>query len=275
MHSPNPPDGKLSPDAGPQVAATVRLLHRRRGWALTALGSFVGFVAYAIIGSQLFPNASGALAAISGLVVILLMGLTLTGLIVAAVDTAHLRRRDPATRAHAAGRAAHYPLRAHAYRYPPRHRTSWLFSWVVLAVWLVLMVTLLPNQVNAVAYLAGAGHEVTFFPTSYGQNCGRGGCSTVTNGLLATGGSGIRATWPGQAPLGSPFTVREPVWTGWGSPAQLVDGTTGAVVSVIVGLIFDLVTVLIIFALVKLVRQLLQRRRQAAGSVTAMPSGAA
>jgi hypothetical protein len=252
-----------SPESEPDVAATVRLLHRRRGWAWTGAGSLAGLVMYAIIGAHLFPNPTGAMAGVSAVVVLGLLALAVTGLIVAVVDTVRLHRRDTTVRVHAARRTSHYPVVAHAYRYPSRHRISAVFGKLMLAFWLILTVAFLPDQVNAVAYLAGAGPTATFFPSSYGQDCGRSGCSTVTNGILVIGGSGIRATWPGRAPLGLPFTVRAPVWDGWGS-AQIVGDTPNAIAAIVVGAIFDSVAAIAVIAGVTTVRYMLRRRRQAA-----------
>ncbi len=256
------------PDTDREVAATVRLLHRRRGWAWICVASLVGLVVYAVIGAHLFPNPAGAMAAVSGVIAALLLALAAAGLIVAVVDTVRLHRRGATVRAQAMGRTSHHPVLAHAYRYPPRHRISGWSGRLVLVFWLGLTVAFLPDQVNAVAYLAGAGTSATFFPSSYGQDCGRSGCSTVTNGTLVMGGSGVHATWPGQAPLGLPFTVRAPVWDGWGS-AQLVADTGNAVGTVIVGLLFDAVGVVAVIAFIALARHWLRRRRQAAVPVTA------
>jgi hypothetical protein len=44
----------------------------------------------------------------------------------------------------------HYPVRAHAYRYPPRHRWTWVFSWLVMAILLGLGVVALPALVDGV-----------------------------------------------------------------------------------------------------------------------------
>ena len=85
-----------------------------------------------------------------------------------------------------------------------------MFSWLVMAILLGLGVVALPALVNGVAYLAGAENTATFVPTSYGQMCGRGGCSTITNGYLGTGSNA--APPPGRAryrsacrsPCGSP-----------------------------------------------------------------------
>jgi hypothetical protein len=248
----------------------VRLLHRRRGWAWTAVGSLAGLVVDTAIGAHFFPNATGAVGAVSGVIVLMLLALAAVGLIVAVVDTVRLHRRDAAIRARASGRASHYPVLAHAYRYPPRHRISGLFARLLLAGWLGLTVASLPDQVNAVAYLADAGSTATFFPSSYGQECGRSGCSTVTSGTLVTGGSGstIRATWPGRAPLDLPFTVRAPVWDGWGS-AHLVADTGDAVATIIAGAIFDFIAVIAVIAIITTVRHLLRRRRQSPVPLTA------
>jgi hypothetical protein len=262
-------NGEPSPDSRPEVAATVRLLHRRRGWAWTAAGSFIGLCVYAVIGSHFFPNPPGAAGAVNGLAVIVLLGLTIVGLVVAIVDTVRLHRLAPETKAHALGRTSHHPVIAHAYRYPPHHRFSWVFSRLLLAAWVALTIGFLPAQVNSAAYLVGAGHNVTFLPQSYGQDCGRSGCTTVTNGILATGGSGTKATWPGQAPLDLPFTVRGPVWSGWGS-VQLVGDTAGAVIMVIFGLFLDAVSVLAVISIIKFMQhwmaRQMQRRRQPAAA---------
>ena len=44
----------------PEVDATVRLLHRRRGWGWTGGGSLLALVVFSVIGSHLWANASGA-----------------------------------------------------------------------------------------------------------------------------------------------------------------------------------------------------------------------
>jgi hypothetical protein len=45
-------------------------------------------------------------------------------------------------------------LRAHAYSYPPRHRFTWIFSWVVTAILLGIGVAALPGQLGR--QMAGA-----------------------------------------------------------------------------------------------------------------------
>jgi hypothetical protein len=137
-----------------------------------------------------------------------------------------------------------------------------VFSWLVMAIVLGLGVAALPALVDGVAYLAGAENTATFVPTSYGQECARGGCSTVTNGYLGTGSNAAPATWPRQVPIGLPFTVREPVWN-WGFGAQLIDGDGSAIAYIFVGVLLDGFSALILFAAYKTVRHWQQHRRQA------------
>lgn len=254
--------------SAPGTAETERLLHRRHGWAWTTVLSLIGLVGYAVIGAHFFPGATGALADVSAAIVAGLLALAAAGLVVVLVDTVRLHRLDATMRAAARGRVSHYPVVAHAYRYPPKHRISALFGKLLLAGWIVLTISFLPSQVNAVAFLAGAGGTGTFFPVSYAQECGRGGCTTVTNGNLVTGATTASATWPGQAPLDLPFTVRTPAWNGWGS-VQLVGNDENAVVSIIVGLLFDTVAVVAVFAFAVMVRHWLTRLHQPAASVAA------
>ncbi len=248
----------------PEVDAAVRLLHRRRGWGWTGGGSLLALVVFSVIGSHLWANASGALGVISGLVVLVLLALTVAGLVMAVVDTVRLHRRDGAVRDQARMRTFHHSLIAHAYRYPPRHHLSAWFSRLLLLGCLVLAIGYLPDQVNGVAYLAGAAPTATFFPTSYGQDCGRSGCSTVTNGTLFQDGRGIPASWPGTASLGLPMTVRAPVWDGWGTTVSLTGDTTNAIIAIIVGLFLDAFGVLAGLALIKMTQHWLKRRRQPA-----------
>ena len=63
--------------------------------------------------------------------------------------------------------------RAYACRYPPKHRWTWVLSWLVMAILLGLGVAAVPALI-------------------YGQICGRSGCSTVTDGYLQTSGGGRR-----------------------------------------------------------------------------------
>jgi hypothetical protein len=213
-------------------------------------------------------GADGPLGDVSAAIVAALLGLIVVGLIVAIVDTVKLHRLDGQARAQARSRTVHHPLVAHAYRYPPKHPVAGVFGKVLLVFWIVLTISFLPNQVNAVAFLAGAGSNTTFFPSSYAQQCGRGGCTTVTDGTIASGARTVDATFPYQIPLDQPVTVRAPVWPGWGS-VTLVGDTGNAVVSIVVGLFFDFIAVIAIYSFVVMIRHWLLRRSGSAASVAA------
>jgi hypothetical protein len=253
--------GSASTDADPEVAAVVRLLHRRRGWIWATVISVVAWLTVAGLLGSLAPNATGAGVGVAAVFVLLLTVVAIVGLVASVVDTVRLHRCDAGVRQRAAPRAAHYPARAHAYSYPPRHRFSWVFGWIVMLILLGIGVPALPGLVNGVAYLAGAESGSTFLPVSYGQDCGRSGCSTVTNGVLANGAS---VTWPGQAPLGLAFPVREPLWD-WGFGSELIDGDGTAIVYIIAGVLLDGLSVLVLVHLVKLVPRWLRHRRQGRG----------
>jgi hypothetical protein len=253
-------------ESGPAVAAAVRLLHRRRGWIWATVLSVVAFlVACGLLGS-LAPNASGAGLGVASVFILLLAATAVVGLVASIVDTVRLHRLDPGVRAQATPRTVHHPVRAHAYGYPPRHRWTWVFSWLVMVILLGLGVATLPALVDGVAFLAGAENTTIFVPTSYGQSCGRGGCSTVTNGYLGTGSAAAPATWPGQVPLGLPFTVREPMWN-FGFGSQLIDGDGSAIAYIVLGVLMDGFSALIVYAGYKVVRQWVRRRRQPASGL--------
>jgi hypothetical protein len=224
-----------------------------------------------LLGS-LAPNASGAGLAVSAVFILLLTAVGVVALVASVVDTVRLRQRDAGVRRQAMHRTAHYPLRAHAYSYPPRHRFTWAFSWVMMLILLGIGVASLPGLVDGVAYLAGAESGSTFLPVSYGQVCGRSGCSTVTYGVLANGAS---VTWPDQVPLGQAFAVREPLWN-WGFGSQMIDGDGTAIVTIVAGAAFNVFGVFILIHLVKLARRWLRHRqvgRPMAG-VTQLPGQA-
>jgi hypothetical protein len=256
-------------DSDPEVAATVRLLHRRRGWVWTTVISVAAWLTACGLLGSLAPNASGAGLAVAAIFILLLTAVAVVALVASMVDTVRLHRRDAGVRRQALRRTRHFPVRAHAYSYPPRHRFTWVFSWVMMAILLGIGVASLPGLVDGVAYLAGAENSSTFLPLSYGQVCGRGGCSTVTYGVLSTGAS---VTWPDQVPLGQSFAVREPLWD-WGFGAQMIDGDGSAIGTIVAGVLFNLFGVFILVHLVKLARRWLRHRqlgRQMA-SVTRLP----
>lgn len=251
MHSTAPRDGKRSSGQSPETGNAVRLLHRRRGWAWTACVSLIGLVVYVIIGAHFFENLTGALGVISVIPVFALIALALTGLVVVIVDTVRLHRHEPDVRASAKAGTSHHPLYAHAYRYPPRHRGSWLFGLFMLFFLALPAILYLPRQVNGFAYVAGAGRQDTFVATSYHQVCGRGGCSTVTDGYLQNTGADV--TWTGQVPLGQSFSVRDPTWD-WGSGRTLISGTGDAIGVIVLSLFFDFLAGLMLLAVVMIAR---------------------
>jgi hypothetical protein len=284
-----------SATTSPEVTATVRLLHRRRGWIWTAVGSAAAWlVTLGLLGS-LDPNASGAAIAVPAIFVLLLTAVFVVALVASIVDTVRLHRISPDVRSRAVGHVAHHPARAHAYRYPPRHRFTWVFAWVFMLILLGIGVAVLPGFVDGVAYLAGGESNATFVPVSYGQHCSRSGCSTVTNGYLESGsaafsgagsgssgslggapggsvGGGPSVTWPGQVPLGQPFTVRAPLMD-WGFGSTLIDGDGTAIGYIFAGVLLDGGAVFVLFAAYKLGRNWLRHRRRA--TVTGVPGVAA
>jgi hypothetical protein len=250
--------GSSATDPDPAVAAAVRLLHRRRGWIWATVISAVAWVAAAGLLGALAPDGSGPGATVGSIFVLLLTVAVIVGLVASVVDTVLLRRRYADVRQQAGARTAHYPARAHASSYPPRHRFTLMYAWFVLAIVLGIGVASLPGMIDGVAYLAGAESISTFTPTSYGQDCGRSGCHTVTNGVLSNGAS---VTWNNEVPLGDPFRVRVPLWD-WGFGSALMDGDPAAVVYVILGVLFDGFSVLVLVHLVKLGRNWLRHRQQ-------------
>ena len=244
------------------VAKLVMLHHRRRGWAWVAIGSVIGLAVYVGIDVNLFENLTGTAETLSVIPVFVLLALVLAGLVVVIVDTSRIHRADAAVRVSAKGSVSHYPLYAHAHRYPPRHRGSWVFAIFMLAAMTGITVFLLPAEVNSWAYVVGAENQDTFNPVSYGQACSgvpRGGCHTVTEGYLSKSGADV--TWGSQVPLGQPFSVRDPLWA-WGSGRTLTSGDGSAIPTIIAGLFFDGVTLLLLYTLLVIVRGTPSRRSQ-------------
>ena len=253
------------------VARLVKLHHRRRGWAWVAIGSVIGLVVYVGIGVHLSENLTGTAETLNAIPVFLLLALVLAGLVVVIVDTARIHRADAAVRVSAKGSVSHYPLYAHAHRYPPRHRGSWVFVIFMLAAMTSISVLILPAEVNAWGYVADAENQDTFNPVSYGQACGGGvgrgvSCHTVTEGYLSTSGADV--TWGSQVPLGQPFSVHDPLWA-WGGGRTLTGGDSSAIPTIVTGLFFDGVALLLLYILVVIVRETPSRRSQA----TPAPAG--
>jgi hypothetical protein len=248
------------------VARLVRLHHRRRGWAWVATASVIGLAVYAGIGVHAFAGLTGT-AEILGLIpVYALTALVLVGLVVVIVDTARLHRADEAVRIRVKSSVSHYPLYAHAHRWPPRHPASWIAGVFMLVAMTCITGFYLPAEVNAWAYVVGAEHQDTFHPVSYSQNCTpgngrtpRSSCITVTEGYLYD--SGVHVTWTSRVPLGQPFSVRDPLWR-WGTGRNLISGDGSAIPTIVAGLFFDGVALLLLYVLAVLMRETSPRRKQ-------------
>jgi hypothetical protein len=254
------------PRKSSEVARLVTLHHRRRGWAWVATGSAIGLAVYA----GLFENLTGVAATLSVIAVFVLVALVLAGVAVVIADTVRIHRADAAVQVSAKGSVSHHPLYAHAHRYPPHHRGSWVFVIFMLVALTGITVGLLPADVNAWGYVTGAEQHDTFNPTSYFQSCRYGsrgvGCHMVTEGYLSS--SGAQVTWGSQVPLGQPFGVRDPLWD-WGGGRNLINGDTAAIGTILAGLFFEGVTLLLLYTLVVLVRH----RRTSPGPVRAASGG--
>jgi hypothetical protein len=269
--SPSRGGDRPGPGADHVVAATVHLLHRRRGWSWVLASSLVALLALAVIRASVWAGASGALAVLSDITLILLLAVAAAAVIMVITDTGRLRRRHAAVRTAAASRTAHHPVAHHPFRTPVHDLASHVFVWFILSIVLIVTALSLPDQVNAYAYVIGAGKSVTFMPQSYSLSChtgrgGGGGCSTATNGVLETNPP-VRVAWNGQVPLGQPFGVRQPVWVAWSTPT-LMNGDMAAD-GIGAGLIFDLATAGVIAGFVHMMRRARRRRQGPVSPVTA------
>jgi hypothetical protein len=253
------------------VAATVRLLHRRRGWSWALASCLVAVATLVVIRASLWAGATGALAVLGLVATILLLAVAVVAVVMALADTARLRRRHAAVRTAAASRTAHHPVAHHPFRAPVHDLASHVFLWFILGTVLLVTALTLPDQVNAYAYVAGAGRTAKFLPQSYSTSCatsGRGGvrCTTTTSGVLDPDPP-VTVAWNGQVPLGQPFGVREPVWAGWTTPT-LMNANTAAI-GIGAGLIFDLASAGVIAGFVHMVRRARRRRQGTMSAVTA------
>jgi len=178
---------------------------------------------------------SGSGPVIMRVIIIATGALTLISLVIMAVDSRRLRQLPAELRTAAAGAAKHHPVRAHAHRYPPRHRLSWAVGWVGMVLIVFIAVICFPGVVDGVGYLEGAGKSATFTGQSYDQSCGNfhTQCETVTDGVLTRNGVSVSTTWPAQVPLGQPAAGRR---RGAGRGAVRPDGPQLAAVSPTAGL---------------------------------------
>lgn len=245
------------------VATLVTLHHRRRGWAWVGTGSLIGLAVYVGIDASLFENLTGTVRTLSAIPGFVLLALFLVGLVVVIADTSRIHRADAGVRVTAKNSVSHYPIYAHAHRYPPHHHGSWVFAIVMLVGMTSVAVFLLPAQVNSRGYVVGAESQDTFSPVSYAESCSGmsrgGGCHPVTEGYLSK--TGARVNWGSVVPLAQPFRVRDPLWP-WGSGRALMSDDGAAIASIIGGLFFDGVAVLLLYVLVVIVRGTESRQRQ-------------
>lgn len=245
----------------PEVAASVRLLHSRRGWGRMAVTSLVAFLLAA--GAYSDAESQGAPPPPWFFVIIVVLGtLTAVGVVAVIMVSALLRRRPAEVRAQAVPLAARHRGGQRPHHYPPPHLLSWVARWVGMLLILVVAVVSVPAVFDGVAYLAGGGRTATFDPLSYETSCSvRGGCVTSTDGILETGGAGIQATWPDVVPLGKPFTIRVPVWR-WGLGEALISSDALAVAAVAISLLIEGAGVVVVVYLVKLTKNWRRHRRQ-------------
>jgi hypothetical protein len=244
-----------------KVATLVTLHHRRRGWAWVAAGSAIGLAVYAGIDANLSGRVTGTAETLSVIPVFVLIGLVLVGLVVVIADTARLHRADAAARVKAKGSVSHHPLYAHAYRWPPRHPGSWVAIIFMLTAMTCITAYILPQEVNAWAYVVGAESQDTFNPVSY-SHCAivhPRGCHVVTEGYLSR--TGEQVNWGSPVPLGQPFSVRDPLWA-WGTGRKLIDGDGSAIPYIAAGLFFDAIALLLLFVVVVIVRETSPRPSQ-------------
>jgi hypothetical protein len=138
------PAGGEDPGSDPRVAAIVRLLHRRRGWAWTLGASLVAFVGFVALLTSLWPNATGEPDVISGFIIILLLALAVVALTAVITDTVRLRRREPSIRARG------------TFGGPVRHRARYVLGWVALSAFPLLTVAILPRSTPSHTWRARA-----------------------------------------------------------------------------------------------------------------------
>ena len=97
-------------------------------------------------------------------------------------------------------------------------------------------------------------------------------CHIVTEGYLSNNGEDV--VWGGQVPLGQPFSVRDPVWA-WGSGRTLTDGDGSAIPTIIAGLFFGGVALLLLYVLFVTLRSTSTRRSQPMSAPARADPGAA
>jgi hypothetical protein len=96
--------GSAGTDSDPEVAAVVRLLHRRRGWTVTTVAAVAAWLTVAVMRESLADDGgNGVGVAVGSVMVVLLTIVSIAALAACVVDTVRLRRVDSA---YASGRAS-------------------------------------------------------------------------------------------------------------------------------------------------------------------------
>jgi hypothetical protein len=262
----------MPPGADPGAAASARLLRRRQRWSRAA-GTLVVLC--------LLGWAAGHEASSSGTPPPLWYDLVIAGFgavgvacaAVAVVQSFRLRRSSQETRASAGKIFAQDQARQSARHYPRWNTLFQVVLWAGMLMIVAVAVVSVPAVVNGVAYLAGAEKTVTFDPVSHETVCHtRGGCETVTEGIMETGGQGTEATWPHEVPLGKPFPIRQPFWQ-WGLGAALIDSAAIAVVAILVSLLIQAFAVFLVVRLISRARGRWRHRREVAAMASAPAAG--
>lgn len=261
-----------APGTDPGVAASARLLRRRQRWSRAA-GTLI------VLG--LLGWAAGHEASSSGTPPPLWYQLVIAGFgavgvacaAVAVLQSVRLRRSSQKTRALADRIFAQDQARQSARHYPRWNALFQVVLWAGVLMIVAVAVVSVPAVVNGVAYLAGAEKTVTFNPVSHETVCHtRGGCETVTEGIMETGGQGTEATWPHEVPLGKPFPIRQPFWP-WGLGAALIDSAAIAVVAILVSLLIQAFAVFLVVRLIIRMRRRWRHRREVAAMASAPAAG--
>lgn len=254
------------------MAAAVRLLHRRRGWNVTAIWSLIAsLIIYGAYLQTQSDGDGGTAPSVVAFIAIACAVLFVVAVVCYAMDGAALKRQPPAVVAQATAAVKHRPVHHHPYLHTAVGKVAFGLLCLGMVLFLFVAVIAVPGVVNGVAYLTGTGGTATFVPQSYGQACGsyRVGCTPDTDGILEYHGTSASSTWPDVVPLGQPFHVREPLWT-WGLGAALINNDGIAIAAICISLLLIGVGILILYLFYRMVRTWRRRRRRAAAALTAV-----
>jgi hypothetical protein len=213
----------------------------RKRFALTAVAGAVAFVGYAIQSALLLPEGSGTGAKVSGVIIIALLLVCLAGLLGLGVTTLKLQLRGASTTRFSNVGAG-----------PPDRFDNLIFR-LFYAAMVIVGLFFVPAQIDSVAYLADQAPQGTFVPKSYGQACGKYGCTTDTIGIIEPGEA--TATWKTQVPLGKPFQVAVPLWA-FGLGYDRAGNAQDAIENTVAGLLWEWIAgYAIIYVVVRLRRR--------------------